>query len=209
MKCAAIAATAVLATALLAACSAPRAALAPSPTVSPPATSSSPSTLTPGPTASTIPPTVGSASATSPPHVSSSSPVPASTRADPAAVGAEVERRLWTLDTTTDTSPRAGLVRSAELLTPDLQAQAGALGTDPVPGAEWGTWRSHQATVTPAVTLQRHSGAPPDTATTAYRSYVVALTIRGRDGWTATKTDVGFLTLTYGTAGWAVAKLTA
>jgi hypothetical protein len=124
-------------------------------------------------------------------------------------VGAEVERRLWTLDTTTDTSPRAGLVRAAELLSPDLQAQAAALQPDPVPGAEWGTWRSHQATVTPAVTLQRHSGAPPDTAATAYRSYVVALTIKGRDGWSTTKTDVGFLTLTYGTAGWAVAKLTA
>jgi hypothetical protein len=201
--------TLIAAAALLAACGAPRAALAPSPTVSPPATSSSPS---PSIAASTIPPAVGSASAGSPPHVSSTSQqptAPGSIRTDPAAVGAEVERRLWTLDTTTDTSPRAGLVRAADLLTPDLQAQAAALGTDPVPGAEWGTWRSHQATVTPAVTLQRHSGAPPDTPATAYRSYVVALTIKGRDGWSATKTDVGFLTLSYGTAGWAVAKLTA
>jgi len=92
-------------------------------------------------------------------------------------------------------------------LTPDLQAQLALLGTDTVPGAEWGTWRSHQATVVPAVTLQRHSGAPPDTASTAYRSYVVQLTIKGRDGWTAAKTEVGFLTLTDSMAGWAVAKL--
>lgn len=200
--------TLIAATALLAACSAPQAALAPS-SMPPAATSSSPSSPTPVPTAS-IPPTVGSASPSSPSQAPSTSlPPGASTRADPAAVGAEVERRLWTLDTTTDTSPRAGLVRAAELLTPDLQAQAAVLGTDPVPGADWGTWRSHQATVTPAVTLQRHSGAPPDTAATAYRSYVVALTIKGSDGWTAAKTDVAFLTLTYTPAGWAVAKLTA
>lgn len=61
------------------------------------------------------------------------------------------------------------------------------------------------------------SDVPPDsalrlwllTARTAYRSYVVALAIKDRDSWSTTTTDIGFLTLTCGTAGRPAAKLTA
>ena len=70
------------------------------------------------------------------------------------------------------------------------------LRRDPLPTSTFSLWQAHHA-ITAAWVVQTHdAGAPPDTATAAYRSFAVTVTAQASDGWVGRPfLDVEFLTL--------------
>lgn len=113
---------------------------------------------------------------------------------DPTAVASVFARDSWTLDTTLDTEATAE-ARLSALMTPGL-AETVALGAQARATSAFTLWRLHRATTTVALLQTHDSGAPPDTPTTAYRSFALSVTPHAPDGWTgAPLADVEFLTL--------------
>jgi hypothetical protein len=106
-------------------------------------------------------------------------------RENASAVAAGMLKANFTSNTTTDTSPFNAMERGLIWDTPPEAAAVRASAPTGSPGAEWTIWARHQVTTTVSVRLDQDSGAPQDTATTAYRQYAVQVTPHGRDGWTA------------------------
>jgi hypothetical protein len=128
-------------------------------------------------------------------------------RADPSAVGAWAAQTIWTIDTSTDTDTTDAELRAVPVFTAAYAAGLRALPRPTSPGSEWVSWAAHRATTTAVATLQHDSGAPVDTDTKAYRSYLITITFHTADGVPiAPKTDVQFITLTKQGGAWSVAS---
>lgn len=128
-------------------------------------------------------------------------------RSDPDAVTEAVLTTVFTSDTTADQGPNDAAARAVGLLTP--QFSAAVVGTPPVrgPGAQWLDWAARGVRLTP--TLQAlPDDRPDDTATAAYRIYLVTQTPITSDGQDlAPVVVVAYVQLLTTTSGWAVANI--
>jgi hypothetical protein len=105
-------------------------------------------------------------------------------------------RGSWSVDAATDRSEADAEARLASLMTPALAAQVEAAAAGVHATAAFAQWREHQAVTTASVARTHDSGAPPDTATGAHRSFAITVTARGRDGWDGSPfTTVEFIAL--------------
>jgi hypothetical protein len=130
-------------------------------------------------------------------------------RENASAVAAGMLKANFTSNTTMDTSPFNAIERGLVWDTPTEAASVRASAPTGSPGAEWTVWSRHHVTTTVSVQVAQDSGAPQDTATTAYRQYGVQVTPHGRDGWTsAPDLYACFVTLARTGAGpWQVSNL--
>jgi hypothetical protein len=116
----------------------------------------------------------------------------------------------WSIDTTSQRGEVDAQARLAALMTPTLAAQVQAGAATVPPSSAFLAWRRHQATTLATVAPTHDSGAPPDTTTLAHRSFALAVTPAGSDGWTGpTQIHVEFITLTRPGPGepWRVADV--
>ena len=116
----------------------------------------------------------------------------------------------WSIDTTYQRGEVDAQARLVALMTPTLAAQVQAGSASVRPSSAFLAWRRHRATTLATVAPTHDSGAPPDTATLARRSFALAVTPTGRDGWTGpTETHVEFITLSRPGPGepWRVADV--
>ncbi|WP_436774449.1 hypothetical protein [Yinghuangia sp. YIM S09857] len=115
-------------------------------------------------------------------------------QSDATAVSSAALTVMFTYDTTTDTTAQDAVLRAQPWLTEAYAAvQREHVSVGP-PGAQWTEWTGHQAYTTPALERGRDQ-APPDTATTAYRQWLVRYTPTGRDGWKGNETAVVVFTV--------------
>ncbi|MEV4047117.1 hypothetical protein [Streptomyces sp. NPDC049744] len=114
------------------------------------------------------------------------SPPDAIDHADADAVGRGVLTMMWTFDTTSDAAPFNASVRAARTgwLTEAYAALLRAHRPRAVPGAQWQEWASHRARTTVTLHQAEDAAKPADTATEAWRQWVVTATPHGRDRWT-------------------------
>ncbi|MFJ9423207.1 hypothetical protein [Streptomyces sp. NPDC101249] len=166
---------------------------------------------TPSGASAASPPDAASASATGPTGTPKDGTPRASgvRRTDPDAVGAGALRVLWTFDTAVDDGPSAADLRAADAgwLTAgyarQLRSAPGAVG-----GAQWREWSGHRAYTTVALTAADDAARPPDTATEAWRQWIVTATPHGRDAWRGEATTTAAyvrLTRSGPARGWQVA----
>ncbi|HEU5002583.1 MAG TPA: hypothetical protein VFW71_07385 [Actinomycetota bacterium] len=128
---------------------------------------------------------------------------------DPTAVAAVFARDSWTFDTAVVPSEAAAEARLTGLMTPFLAAEIAPSGQT-LPATTFSLWQAHHATTTAQVVQTHDSGAPQDTATTAYRSFAVTVTPHAGNGWVGTAfLDIEFLTLSRPGPGgaWRVAQV--
>ncbi|NUU19910.1 MAG: hypothetical protein HOV68_00080 [Streptomycetaceae bacterium] len=116
---------------------------------------------------------------------------------------------LFTYDTTTDTTSQDAALRAEPWMTAEYAAAQRDAVVVAAPGAQWSMWAAHQAYTVPALEPGREA-APEDSATEAFRQWIVRYTPAGRDGWQGQPTTaVVFVTLSRGTANdpWRVSDL--
>jgi hypothetical protein len=120
---------------------------------------------------------------------------------------------MWTFDTSVDRQPYDAEVRAADAgwLITAYADRLRAHQPQSVPGAQWRQWTHHRAYTT--VTLQKAADAaePADSATDAWRQWIVTATPHGRDRWTGTPAPVvAYVHLTRSAAGraWRTADVT-
>jgi hypothetical protein len=115
---------------------------------------------------------------------------------DPDAVADAVAAAMHTYDTRLDLSPTDATRRARSL----LSARMAAAVASPMPGgggADWLDLAAHDGYTTVTVERVEEAGAPPDTATEAYRQRRVRVTMHGDDGWTQpARLSHVFITLT-------------
>ncbi|MGW0659361.1 hypothetical protein [Streptodolium elevatio] len=149
-----------------------------------PAASSSPSRTAPA----TVPPAQPIPRGTATPTL----PLPSTAKvaqSDASAVSSAALTVMFTYDTTTDTTSQDAVLRAQPWLTEEYAAtQREHVSVSP-PGADWTTWTEHRAYTAPVLERGRDQ-APTDTATTAYRQWLVRYTPTGRDGWKGTEVTV-------------------
>lgn len=125
-------------------------------------------------------------------------------RQDPDAVARAALTTLSTHDTAVDHGIGDAARRALPWLSGDFARDVLAAPPVAPPGATWSSWARHRAVVTSSLTTS-HDDRPADTATTAYRQYIVERRPRGRDGWRGAPTrSVLFVRLSRTTVGWAV-----
>lgn len=89
---------------------------------------------------------------------------------------------VYTYDTTTDTTTQDAVLRAEPWLTPEYAAIQREHLSVAAPGLQWATWREHRAYTVPTLEPGTEE-APSDTATAAYRQWLVTYKPVGRDGW--------------------------
>ncbi|MEU1132622.1 hypothetical protein ABZ383_22635 [Streptomyces sp. NPDC005900] len=106
-------------------------------------------------------------------------------QADPTAVSRAALIVMFSYDTALDTSHNDAARRAADAgwCTPEYAAELRAASAYSGPGAEWTRWAQHRAYGVPKLTAVREAGQPRDTATNAYRQWIVSVTPTGRDKW--------------------------
>jgi len=178
----------------------------PAPMSSPAPTPAAPSPTgppapTPAPPVGTVPPGRAGIPRGTPP-----TPGPVNL-ADPTAVGEAFTAATFSYDANIDVSPADAQRRSMQFATPSYAAKLQGSGTQPG-GAQWSTLTDHLGYTTPTLTdhlgyttptlTENHDGGrPPDTPTTAVRSWAVTITGHGADNWTAPMgTALVFVSLT-------------
>ena len=175
---------------LLAACTSPPPAHTPeehaSPTAAPPAahTAALPAPALPSATAEPAQPSPPPApqEAAGPAPSTTPEPTPAQDGASANEVAVAAVVAMWTMDTTTDTSPLDAQRRAATWLAPNLAAATEQ--TETISGGAWWTeLAAHRGTTTVDAHLATEAGQPPDTTTLAYRSIAATITPTGTDGW--------------------------
>jgi hypothetical protein len=115
---------------------------------------------------------------------------------DASAVARVIAVGSWSIDTTSQRGEVDAEARLVALMTPQLAAQVQAGVATVRPSSAFAEWRQHHATTVAAVAPTYDPGAPPDTPALAHRSFAVAVTPTGSDGWTgATQIHVQFITL--------------
>jgi hypothetical protein len=116
----------------------------------------------------------------------------------------------WSIDTTSQRGEVDAEARLVSLMTPALAAQVRADVATVRPSSAFLAWGQHHASTVATVEPTHDSGAPPDTTTLARRSFAVAVTPAGSDGWAGpTETHVEFITLSRPGPGepWRVADV--
>jgi hypothetical protein len=129
---------------------------------------------------------------------------------DASAVARAFALGSWSIDTTSQRGEVDAEARLVALMTPELAAQVQAGAATVRPSSAFLGWRQHRATTIATVAPTHDSGAPPDTPTLARRSFAVAVTPTGSDGWTGpTQIHVEFITLSRPGPGepWRVADV--
>jgi hypothetical protein len=129
---------------------------------------------------------------------------------DATTVGRVFALGSWSLDTTTQHGEVDAEARLVALMTPQLTAQVQADAATVRQNSAFLAWRQHRATTIATVVPTHDSGAPADTPTLAHRSFAVAVTPTGSDGWTGpTEVHVEFITLSRPGTGepWRVADV--
>lgn len=113
---------------------------------------------------------------------------------------------MWTIDTRIDVSQHDATVRAAPYLTEKYAAEIKDTPPRAAPGAEWTTWAQHHAYTTVTLKAVRDAGIPPDTATAAYRQWLITSTPHGDSQWTGPPTaTAAFVRLARTTGGpWQV-----
>ncbi|WTW93784.1 hypothetical protein OG216_10505 [Streptomycetaceae bacterium NBC_01309] len=110
-------------------------------------------------------------------------------QSDATAVSSAALTVVFTYDTTTDTTAQDAVLRAQPWMTEAYAAvQREHVSVSP-PGADWTTWTEHRAYTAPVLERGRDQ-APTDTATTAYRQWIVRYTPTGRDGWKGSEATV-------------------
>lgn len=128
---------------------------------------------------------------------------------DPAAVASAAISADWTFDTTLDNSPADAQRRSAPWLTPAYAAQISQAQQLADPGADWTAMAAHHGYTTVHL-VQAHDDPTPDTPTSAWREYTIAVTEHGRDAWagpTSTYVQYAHLTRASASAPWRVDQM--
>jgi len=196
-------------------------AAAPRPTGLPPATSDTPSTASAAPApGSAVPRSTTAQPSAAPTAAPASAPagqtgVPRGTPAtvstvnlaDATAVGEAFVTTSFSYDTAIDVSPADAQRRSIPLANPAYAAQLRAAGTLPG-GDRWNTLADHHGYTTTTLAENHDQGRPPDTGTTAVRSWTVTTAGHSPDNWTAPMgTALVFVTMirTSSTDPWQVA----
>jgi len=177
----------------------PLAVSSPAPTPAAPSPTGPPAP-TPAPPVGTVPPERAGIPRGTPP-----TPGPVNL-ADPTAVGEAFTTATFSYDANIDVSPAEAQRRSMQFATPSYAAKLQGSGTQPG-GAQWSTLTDHHGYTTPSLAENHDGGRPPDTPTTAVRSWMVTITGHSADGWTAPMgTALVFvsLTRTSPTAPWQV-----
>ncbi|UGQ10360.1 hypothetical protein LO772_26365 [Yinghuangia sp. ASG 101] len=119
---------------------------------------------------------------------------------DAAKVSSAALTVMYTYDTTTDTTTQDAVLRAEPWMTPEYAATQREHLSVAAPGLEWATWREHRAYTAPTLEPVTEE-APSDTATAAYRQWLVTYKPVGRDGWQgAPVTVVAYVTLERATA---------
>jgi len=170
------------------------------PSATPDTTRETPAGPTPAPPVGTVPPERAGIPRGTPP-----TPGPVNL-ADPTAVGEAFTTATFSYDANIDVSPAEAQRRSMQFATPSYAAKLQGSGTQPG-GAQWSTLTDHHGYTTPSLAENHDGGRPPDTPTTAVRSWMVTITGHSADGWTAPMgTALVFvsLTRTSPTAPWQV-----
>jgi hypothetical protein len=129
---------------------------------------------------------------------------------DSTVVGRVFALGSWSIDTTYQRGEVDAEARLVSLMTPILAAQVQAGVATVRPSSAFLAWGQHHATTVATVEPTHDSGAPPDTTTLAHRSFALAVTPAGSDGWTGpTETHVEFITLSRPGPGepWRVADV--
>jgi hypothetical protein len=118
-------------------------------------------------------------------------------RQDPDSVVTAALTVWFTWNTAVDAGPNDAAARTAPLLTPDYAREITATTAQSSPGAQWLDWAARGAVLTPDLVADDEP-VPPQTDSTAYRSYhvtqridgapvservVVMILRRGSDGW--------------------------
>jgi len=147
---------------------------------------------------------------TAAPYPTGSSGSPRATLPDPTQVNGQnadavAEAALtvmYSMDTRIDTTPRNAVLRAVPYLTKAYATELAGSQVYAAPGAAWNDWAAHGAYTTATITPAPDSGAPTDTATTAYRSYTVTTTAHGTDSYMDTdQVGTAFVELTR--SGWS------
>lgn len=127
-------------------------------------------------------------------------------RSDADAVTEAVLGTVFTADTTADQGPNDAAVRAVGLLTPEFAAAV--VGTPPVrgPGAQWLGWAARGVRLTPDLQVLPDD-RPDDTATEAYRIYLVTQTPTSDGQDLAPVVVVAYVQLVATASGWAVANI--
>ncbi|HSA51106.1 MAG TPA: hypothetical protein VLH10_13510 [Yinghuangia sp.] len=116
---------------------------------------------------------------------------------------------MYTYDTTTDTTTQDAVLRAAPWMTGEYAATQREHLSRSAPGLLWATWREHRA-YTETTLRPGTEAAPSDTATSAFRQWLVTYTPVGRDGWRGDPiTEVAYVVLERATASepWRVSDM--
>lgn len=131
------------------------------------------------------------------------------TSRDPDVVAVAGLTAYYSADTAIDRSPADPQRRALPWTAGQLAAGIAAYRPVAAPGATWNSWAAHRAHTTVTATRAYDDGAPADTASTAYRQFVVTITPHGRDHWTGPPvTHTDFVLMRRTSSGWRIADLT-
>ncbi|MCF2526721.1 hypothetical protein [Yinghuangia soli] len=101
---------------------------------------------------------------------------------DPSAVSRAAVLTMWTVDTTKDANAEAGTLRAAPFLSPAL-VQAAREGAAIRPSQAWLEMAGHQGRTVATAVPNDEAGKPPDTPTTALRTWAVTVSPVADSGW--------------------------
>ena len=123
-------------------------------------------------------------------------------RQDPDSVATAALTVWFTWNTAVDAGPNDAAARTAPLLTSDYARQIASTTAQSSPGAQWLAWAARGAVLTPDFVADDEP-VPPQTDSTAYRSYRVTQTI---DGAPVSERVVAMI-LRRGSGGWEVSRI--
>ncbi|MFC9233637.1 hypothetical protein ACFTZI_32560 [Streptomyces decoyicus] len=126
---------------------------------------------------------------------------------DPDAVSKAALTAMWTVDTRLDVSQHDASLRAIPYTTPKYAKGIKSTPPRSAPGAEWARWADHHAYTKVTMSDANDAGAPPDTATDAYRTWTLTSTPTGDAGWKGDPTTITafvYLTRSSKNADWKV-----
>ncbi|MDV6263901.1 hypothetical protein [Rhodococcoides yunnanense] len=123
-------------------------------------------------------------------------------RQDPDSVATAALTVWFTWNTAVDDGPNDAAARTAPLLTSDYAREITSTTAQSSPGAQWLGWAASGAVLTPDLVADDEP-VPPQTDSTAYRSYRVTQTV---DGAPVSERVVAMI-LRRGPGGWEVSRI--
>ena len=123
-------------------------------------------------------------------------------RQDPDSVATAALTVWFTWNTAVDDGPNDAAARTAPLLTSDYAREITSTTAQSSPGAQWLDWAARGAVLTPDLAADDEP-VPPQTDSTAYRSYRVTQTV---DGAPVSERVVAMI-LRRGSGGWEVSRI--